>query len=162
LFHLDLYLRNMTPIFEENIKQFLIKSSIKLNKKRYHYNLMLSYEHCIFLYLFRTNYISSILFCSFWSGSFHIFISSILKCFLFFLVRDIIFYFNFEFLPVCRNTTDLFIDIILWTGHQWVMPVILVTWKAAIRRMEVWSHPGQIVHKTPASKKKKKQSEMNW
>jgi hypothetical protein len=33
-------------------------------------------------------------------------------------------------------------------GHQWLMPIILVTQEAKIRRLEVRSHPGQIVHKT--------------
>jgi hypothetical protein len=49
----------------------------------------------------------------------------------------------------------LFIDIILWAGHQWLTPVIRVSWEAEIRRMEVWYHPGQIVHKTPSPKKSK-------
>jgi hypothetical protein len=33
-------------------------------------------------------------------------------------------------------------------GHQWLMPIILATQKAAIRRIMVPSQLGQMVHKT--------------
>jgi hypothetical protein len=35
---------------------------------------------------------------------------------------------------------------------QWLMPAILVTWKAEIRRITVQGQPGQIVPKTPSPK----------
>jgi hypothetical protein len=33
-------------------------------------------------------------------------------------------------------------------GHQWLMPVILTTQEAEIRRFEVRSQPGEIVYET--------------
>jgi hypothetical protein len=34
-------------------------------------------------------------------------------------------------------------------GHQWLVPGILATWEAEVRRLTVWGQPGQIVHETP-------------
>jgi hypothetical protein len=42
-----------------------------------------------------------------------------------------------------------------WARHQWLTPVILATQEAEIRRIEVRSQPGQIVHETLSRKKKK-------
>jgi hypothetical protein len=39
-------------------------------------------------------------------------------------------------------------------GHQWLMPVILATQEAGIRKIVVQSQPGQIVHETLSQKKK--------
>jgi hypothetical protein len=36
-------------------------------------------------------------------------------------------------------------------GHQWLTPVILATWEAKIRSIEVQSQLGQVVHETPPS-----------
>jgi hypothetical protein len=36
--------------------------------------------------------------------------------------------------------------------HQWLMPVILATWEAKIRKMAIQSQPRQIVQKTPSPK----------
>jgi hypothetical protein len=41
----------------------------------------------------------------------------------------------------------------LKAGHQWLTPVILATQEAEIRRITVWSQPGQIVHETLSWKK---------
>jgi hypothetical protein len=38
-------------------------------------------------------------------------------------------------------------------GHQWLMPIILATQEAKIRRISVQSHPGQLVRKTLSRKK---------
>jgi hypothetical protein len=35
-----------------------------------------------------------------------------------------------------------------WAGHQWLMPVILVTQEAEMRRTAIQSQPGQKVCKT--------------
>jgi hypothetical protein len=37
-------------------------------------------------------------------------------------------------------------------GRQWLVPVILATQKAEIRRIKVQGQPRQIVHKTPSPK----------
>jgi hypothetical protein len=36
--------------------------------------------------------------------------------------------------------------------YQWLMPVVLTTWEAEIRKIEVQDQPGQIAHKTPSPK----------
>jgi hypothetical protein len=38
-------------------------------------------------------------------------------------------------------------------GHQWFAPIVLATQEAEIRRIEVRSQPGQIVHETLFRKK---------
>jgi hypothetical protein len=38
------------------------------------------------------------------------------------------------------------------TRHRWLVPVILATWEAEIRIVEVRGHPKQIVPETPFSK----------
>jgi hypothetical protein len=38
------------------------------------------------------------------------------------------------------------------TGHWWLRHVILATWEAEIRRIEVRGHPGKIVHEIPSPK----------
>jgi hypothetical protein len=38
------------------------------------------------------------------------------------------------------------------TGHWWLMPIILATWKSEIRRISVLGQSRQIVCKTPISK----------
>jgi hypothetical protein len=43
-------------------------------------------------------------------------------------------------------------------GHQWLMPIILATQEAEIRRIEVRSQPGQIVHKTLSQKTHQKKA----
>jgi hypothetical protein len=40
----------------------------------------------------------------------------------------------------------------VWAGHQWLVPVILATQLAEIRRITIQSQSGQIVHKTLISK----------
>jgi hypothetical protein len=46
-----------------------------------------------------------------------------------------------------------FFEIWVWAGHQWLTPIILATQEAEIRRISVWSQPGQIVHETLPEKK---------
>jgi hypothetical protein len=41
----------------------------------------------------------------------------------------------------------------LLARYWWLMPVILATWKAEIRRIAVQDQSGQIVHKPPSPKK---------
>jgi hypothetical protein len=43
-----------------------------------------------------------------------------------------------------------------YTGHQWIMPVILAIQEAEIRRITVERQPGQIVSETLSQKRKKK------
>jgi hypothetical protein len=47
---------------------------------------------------------------------------------------------------------EIIFKICAGAGQQWLMPAILATWEAEIRRMEVPGQPGQIVHKTPSPK----------
>jgi hypothetical protein len=35
--------------------------------------------------------------------------------------------------------------IVVWDRHRWLMSIILATWEAEIRRLEVRGQPGQIV-----------------
>jgi hypothetical protein len=42
--------------------------------------------------------------------------------------------------------------MLLLTGHQWLMPIILPIWEAEIRRITVQGQTWQIVFKTPISK----------
>jgi hypothetical protein len=42
----------------------------------------------------------------------------------------------------------------LLARHWWITPVILATQEAEIRRIAVWTQPGQIVHETLSQKKK--------
>jgi hypothetical protein len=39
-----------------------------------------------------------------------------------------------------------------WAGCWWLTPIILATQEAEIRRISVWSQPGQIVHRTLSRK----------
>jgi hypothetical protein len=45
---------------------------------------------------------------------------------------------------------------------QWLTPVILVTQEAEIRRISVWSHPGQIVPRDPVLKKPSQKRAGGW
>jgi hypothetical protein len=45
---------------------------------------------------------------------------------------------------------------------QWLTPVILATQEAAIRRIEVQSQPGQIVHETLSQKTLHKKVLVGW
>jgi hypothetical protein len=57
------------------------------------------------------------------------------------------------FLPMRSSRLDLRDEGVIQqkhfkAGHQWHSPVILATWEAQIRRIEVQSLPRKIVHKT--------------
>jgi hypothetical protein len=43
-----------------------------------------------------------------------------------------------------------------WSRHPWLIPVILATWEAEIKRITVQSQHRKIVYETLSQKKKKK------
>jgi hypothetical protein len=47
--------------------------------------------------------------------------------------------------PIMIEFKDNFV-----VGHQWLMPMILATQEAKIRRIRVQSQPREILHETPS------------
>jgi hypothetical protein len=48
----------------------------------------------------------------------------------------------------CRGQEKVASKLLKGDWHQWLVPIILATQEEEIRKMEVGSQPGQIVHET--------------
>jgi hypothetical protein len=57
-----------------------------------------------------------------------------------------------KFTASCQVFTKGRSEECTWVGHWWLTPVILVSQETEIRRIMIWSQPGQIVHKTLSQK----------